>query len=379
MSVPPEKDRHTAQHVTPGGAWTLRLGTVAGIPIRIHFTFLLLLPWIAFVSNGNMTLITIIYVLGLFSCVLLHELGHSIVAQKFGLKVNEIVLYPIGGVARMEELPAKMQELIVALAGPAVNVVIAAVILTVLTAIGKLAPWSATLYTTNGFWWQKVAGANIVLALFNLIPAFPMDGGRVLRAILAMRIGQVHATDIAASVGQFLAIVFGFVGIFESPMLIIIAFFIYLGAGQEAAMYRGKALVEGVKVAEAMITDFRVLPVGATLQQAAELLLQTSQQDFPIMMDRQVIGVLSRQNLLRGISNIGGDGYVAGVMDREYLTASPEDSLNDLATKMSGTQSTCAMVMDRGSLVGIVTMENMAELLVLRKLMQKNNPNPHNV
>ena len=364
------EQKRSSQHVAPGSAWALNLGVVMGIPLRLHFTFFLLLAWIAFSGSGPNRGLGLLYVIGLFACVMLHELGHSVVAMRYGIRVIEIVLYPIGGVARMDKLPRPAQELWVALAGPAVNVVLAMVISLAITITHSWAPWE-NVAVFGGFWWQKLLMANIVLAVFNMIPAFPMDGGRVLRALLALKMNEVRATEIAAGIGQFLAIVFGFVGLMYNPFLLFIAFFIFLGAGQEAAMYRGKALVEGLPVSAAMITDFRVLPVGATFQQAADLLLQTSQQDFPVVHGDEVIGLLSRQALLRGLSQQGSDGYVAGSMNREFPRVTQQTSLQEVAEQLQSGEAGCILVMKDEQLLGMVTMENLAELLVMRRIMKK--------
>jgi CBS domain-containing protein len=224
----------------------------------------------------------------------------------------------------------------------------------------------------SGYWWQKLLIANIFLVLFNMIPAFPMDGGRVLRALLAIRLGEVKATEIAAAIGQALAFVFAAIGLFVPRMfmLLFVAFFVFIGANQEAAMYRSKALVAGLLVRAAMITDFRRLSVGANLRAATDLLLETSQSDFPVMNGEEVVGVLSRQALLRGLAKEGPEGYVAGVMERDYLSAGPDDSLEEIAAEMQGGQRSCTLVMQEEQLLGLVTMENLAELLVVRQLLQ---------
>jgi CBS domain-containing protein len=205
-----------------------------------------------------------------------------------------------------------------------------------------------------------------------MIPAFPMDGGRVLRALLALRMGEVRATEIAAGIGQMLAIAGGFVALMSGHLLgLFVAFFVFVGAGQEAAMYRGKALVEGLPVQAAMITDFRTLAVGASLRQAAELLLQTSQQDFPVVHGEEVVGVLPRSSLLRGLAESGPDAYVSEAMSREFLAVQPERNLEEIASEMQSGQNPVVLVMRDQELLGIVTLENLAELLIVRQLTQK--------
>jgi Zn-dependent protease/CBS domain-containing protein len=364
-------ERKPNAQAAPESGWSLRVATVSGIPIRLHFSFLFILAWIAWVSPPQQKLSAVLLIIAVFVCVVLHELGHSITAQRYGIGVGEIVLYPIGGIARLEKLPKPAQELWIALAGPAVNVVIAGILFAVLSATGGLAPRPVeTMGMANVL--PNLMVLNIWLALFNMIPAFPMDGGRVLRALLALRMGEVRATEVAAGIGQMLAIVGGFVALMAGHLLgLFIAFFIFVGAGQEAAMYRGKALVEGLPVQAAMITDFRTLPVGASLRQAAEVLLQTSQQDFPVVHGEEVVGVLPRSSLLRGLAESGPDAYVSEAMSREFLVVPPERNLEEIATDMQSGQNPVVLVMRDGDLLGIVTLENLAELLIVRQLTQR--------
>jgi stage IV sporulation protein FB len=267
--------------------WSFRIARIAGIEVRIHVTFLLLLAFFAYqgyarVGTAQAALSSVGFILALFLCVLLHEFGHAFAAARYGIKTPDITLLPIGGVARLQRMPDKpMQELVVALAGPLVNVVIAGALLLGLGLNAGLARWSDLENPSVG-WLQKLAFVNVLLVAFNLIPAFPMDGGRVLRALLATRLNYARATRIAARVGQTLAFGFALWGVMGGgPMLILIAVFIYFGAGQEAAAAQMRDVARGLGVAEAMITDFRTLPTYATLEDAVEALLRTSQHEFP--------------------------------------------------------------------------------------------------
>ncbi len=352
------------------GAWTVRLCTVSGIPIRLHFTFLVLLLWLGLsaskVSGGSWQ--GFAFIASVFGCVILHELGHSLVAQRFGIGVAEIVLYPMGGVARLERLPKPPQEFWIALAGPAVNVVIAGILWPIIAARGGMSPWEQ-LSPVGGNWLQQLMGANLVLAAFNMLPAFPMDGGRVLRSLLAFRMGEVKATELAASIGQLAAFGLGLAGlVYSSIILLFIAFFVYIGAGQEAAMYRGRALVGGVPTKEAMITEFKCLPADATIGQAADLLLETSQQDFPVVHGSEILGVLSRQALLRGLAVEGPSGYVVGAMTRDYPRAEPDDDLEETVARLQASGQSCMLVMEDETIKGLLTMENLAEFLVVRQI-----------
>src|SRR5260370_40066633 len=216
----------------------------------------------------------------LSACVLAHEFGHIFTARAFGVSTPDVTLLPIGGVARLERIPEEpKQEFLIAIAGPLVNVAIAAVLIFALKAEAAFSDL-ADLNTPRVALLAKLASVNLFLVLFNLIPAFPMDGGRVLRALLAMRMNYARATHIAATVGQGLAFVFGLIGLFYNPMLLFIAFFVYLGATSEAALAQMKDITAGLPVSEAMMTDLVMLPPNSTLDEAAELVLRTSQPGF---------------------------------------------------------------------------------------------------
>ena len=214
--------------------WSWRLGRLAGIDVKVHATFFLLVAWVGMTywlaGQGVAGVLSgILFILLFFGCVVLHELGHALTARRFGVETRDIILLPIGGVARLDHIPDKpRQELWIAAAGPAVNVAIATGLFVWLQITGGWEPLKQ-MSMTGGATPQKLAVLNVFLALFNLIPAFPMDGGRMLRAVLAMRLEYVQATQMAASIGQGLAYVFGFLGLFTSPLLIIIAFFVWIG------------------------------------------------------------------------------------------------------------------------------------------------------
>src|SRR5512137_1095704 len=284
-----------------GMGWSLHLGRWLGIDIYLHFTFLLLLGFIG-LSHGlvgrslDAALGGVLFFTGLFLCVLLHEYGHALAARHYGISTRDITLLPIGGVARLERMPDKpAQEFVVALAGPLVNIVIAAGLCAGLWLKGHWPPLAA-LSATSGSLVERLVVVNGFLVLFNLLPAFPMDGGRVLRALLALRMDYARATRIAASIGQGMAFLFGAAGLFGNPMLILIAFFVWIGAAHEAAAVQMKSTLGGCLVREAMLTDFRTLSPRETLGQAVRLLLAGSQQDFPVVDNGQVVGMLSRAN-----------------------------------------------------------------------------------
>jgi len=266
-------------------SWSLPVFRVAGIQLRIHITFLLLIAWLAFgyYSQGGSAVAAsrVIFVLLLFLCVVLHEFGHAFAAKAFGINTPDITLLPIGGVARLERMPEEpVQELIIAVAGPLVNVVIALGLFVVGGAQGLL---NRSTVEGGGLIAQLLT-INIILVLFNLLPAFPMDGGRVLRALLATRMSYARATQVAATVGQGFAFIFGFLGLFgPNPFLLFIALFVYIGASQEAALAQMKDVSRRFPVSSAMVREFRTLSENTTLEEAVDALLATSQHDFPVV------------------------------------------------------------------------------------------------
>ncbi len=250
--------------------WSITVGTIAGTAVRIHLTFLLFLVWIgvgqAMTGGAAAGWAAVLFVSILFGCVVLHEFGHIFAARRYGIRTPEVTLYPIGGVASLERLPDKpAQELVVALAGPAVNLVIAAVLIVAFgvgldpDGLQKLQEPSPERLAA------RIATANLFLAVFNMIPAFPMDGGRVLRALLAMRLGPVRATRIAAGIGQAFAVMLGFAGFFGNPILIFIAIFVYMAAGAEDEAVTFRSATRGVTAGDAMVTRYASLPLTATL------------------------------------------------------------------------------------------------------------------
>src|SRR6266446_3213864 len=274
--------------------WSIKIARIAGIEVRIHVTFLLFLAWIGFtyyqVGGPAAAAEGVLFILALFGCVLLHEFGHALTARAFGIRTPDITLL------RMPDKP--WQELAVAVAGPLVNVVIAAVLIFVL---GRRAEFQSLQHLEQpGIeMLAKLASVNISLVLFNLIPAFPMDGGRVLRSVLAMTMNYARATQVAAWISQGLAFVFGFIGLFTNPMLIFIAFFIFLGAQQEAAMAQMRDLALNLPVSEAMMTHLATLPAHATLDEAVEALLRTSCHEFPVLDGAErALGVLTRDEVI---------------------------------------------------------------------------------
>lgn len=357
--------------------WTLRLGAYRGIDVSLHVTFLLLLVFLGLshwlVSRSLLSVLAGLgFFLLLFLCVLLHEFGHALAAARYGIRTRDIVLYPIGGVARLERMPEDpRQELAVALAGPAVNVMIAAALVLWLTLAGSLAPLAAMDWT-RGPLLERLIVVNVFLVLFNLIPAFPMDGGRVLRALLAMRLEYTRATQIAAGVGQALALVFGLVGLFWNPFLLFIAFFVWIGAAQEASMVQMKSALGGIPLRRVMLTDFEALAVDDQLLRAVQLTLAGSQKDFPVVVDDRLVGVLRQEDMLRGLHERGPGARVADAMQREFMTAELGEMVETVLKRLGECRCRTLPVLDaRDRLVGLVTMENVGEFMRIEAALRR--------
>ncbi len=355
--------------------WSWKLGRFAGIDVYVHATFLLLIGWVAYSywvqsQTLNAVLIGILFILALFACVVLHEYGHALTARRYGIKTRDITLYPIGGVARLERMPDKpIEELWVALMGPAVNVVIAAILFAVLALTGQLA--SLNLQTmASGSFLVRLLYINVILVLFNLIPAFPMDGGRVLRAILAMKMDYVRATQIASSIGQGIAFLFGFIGIFANPFLLFIAFFVWIGAAEENHMVQMKNSISGIPITRAMLTKFEALSPADTLARVVQLILSSSQQDFPVVENGNVVGVLTRDDFIHALSKNGQDTPVTSVMRRDLPTVDSHDMVEMAVTRLQESGSKTLPVMHLGQFVGLITSENITEFLMIRSALR---------
>jgi Zn-dependent protease/CBS domain-containing protein len=372
MSEAGEKRKVERTKIDPaaaGSRWAFQIGTVLGIPIRIHATFVLILVWFGMAAAASSRNVPreIAFVLALFGCVLLHELGHAAMALRFGVRTREIVLYPIGGVARLESIPGGWSELLIALAGPAVNVVLAAACALALVTLHVPHPFQTAMPWENTGLVQKLLWANITLVVFNMIPAFPMDGGRVLRAVLAIGLGQQRATRIAAFIGQAIAGFFVIGGIVQANFfLAFIGVFVFLGASQEVAFQTRRHAVAGHTAHEAMITRFETLAPQDTLGRAAELLLATHQHDFPVLDAwNRVAGVLPRARLLEGLARSGRDTSVLEVMLREPAQVAPSTELEGVLGHLQGDPATPILVVEDGVLRGMITFENLAEFIVV--------------
>ena len=353
---------------------SLKIGVIAGIGIYLHWTFAILIVWIftgSLVKGGTVSQATfgVAFVLALFGCVLLHELGHALTAKRYGIKTRDITLLPIGGLARLERIPENpIQEFWVAIAGPAVNVVIAILLGAFLIGRHDIRTILTPQFAADSVLFQLLQ-VNIILVLFNLLPAFPMDGGRVLRALLATRMGRPRATNIAARVGQFMAIVFGIIGFLYNPFLIFIAIFVYIGAQTEAELVETTSMVQGLTVRDAMMTRYRTLTPADSLQVAIAELLAGSQQDFPVISDGQVQGVLQRQDIIRALADNRRDLTVGEVATGKCGTVDVNARLERTLESMRQENCSVLPVMEDGQMIGLLTLENISELIMVRSAL----------
>ncbi len=350
--------------------WSFSIGRLTGIQIRVHLTFLLFLAWVGFtdgVAGGWRAALQGITLLCLvFTCVLLHELGHAWAARRFGIRTPDITLLPIGGLARLERIPERpVEEVGVALAGPAVSAALALV-------FGALSNFQLTSMESEGQGWDALPAnlftINTGLLAFNLIPAFPLDGGRVFRALLAMRLNYAWATQIAAGAGQLLAVLLGAAGLLvPAPMLVFIAAFLFLGAGSEASQVAVREASRGLRVKDAMMTRFTLLPTDARLADAADLLVHSAQHTFPIGDDvGRYLALLSRNGLIAGLHAVGPMGPALSYARIDLPTVTPGHLFSAACSLMREFETPALPVLDpSGRLVGLFTEENVGSLLLM--------------
>ena len=349
--------------------WSWNIGKIAGIDVRIHLTFLLLLIFIgfsAYSAGGSIesVLIELAFVLVLFLSVVLHELGHALVARRFGFSTKDITLLPIGGLARLEKMPEEpKQELLVAGAGPLVNVVISGVLFVVLLLAGTFAlPLNLTSLLNN--FWVRILSANLTLAVFNLIPAFPMDGGRVLRAFLSIRMDHVKATRIAANVGRGIAVVMGIAGFFINPWLVLTALFVWYGAGAEAQSTSLKAGLHGLTVRDALVSQFYQVEANQPLDSVFQLMMQTGQYTLPVTSNGHFLGFIRRSDLQAALQRVGNRAPSYSAIGVEPKGLALDTPLTDVLPQFGS--SRVLPVLDNRALIGLVTPESVQQSMWLK-------------
>jgi Zn-dependent protease len=357
--------------------WSFRIGRVRGIDVRVHATFFIFLIWIGlsgFLREGTAAAAVngMLFMVTVFATVVLHEFGHALTAQHFGIHTRDITLLPIGGVARLDRMPEKpRQELLVALAGPAVNVAFALMFLLVLRIRGQSTAIDQAAFDTAPLL-VRLLWVNGIMAAFNLLPAFPMDGGRALRALLALRGDYVGATRTAARLGQGIAFLLGLLGLFSNPMLVFIALFVWIGAAGETQAVEMKHAMANIPVQSAMVTAFTTLSTSDTLATATSALLHGTQIDFPVVDDHgHLVGVLSRTRFIDGLAKVGMEGSVVDAMTRSFEVTHPSEMLDVAFARLQTSEAPLMPVIDGDCLVGLITLENVGELLMVKEAIGK--------
>ena len=361
-------------------SWSLRVGKFFGIDVFIHWTFWILIGWIFLMHLGmedgaKQAVWGVLFILALFGCVVLHEFGHALTARRFGVVTKDITLYPIGGISRFESLPEKPgQELLVGIAGPAVNLLISLILWICLRVAGQEIPDFGAIGSSHNmfqmpFLWSLFL-ANLVLAVFNLIPAFPMDGGRVLRSFLSLFMDRLYATTIAARLGQLLAISFVFFGFFYNFWMVFIGLFIYLGAGGEAAFEQAKSALAGLTVKDALMRRFTVLKPETTLKQAVDALLNSQETEFVVVNEDKPVGLLTRTEIIVGLSKHGENAPVSQCMITDFLVVNAEMKLADFFQLVLEKGQTVALVMSDNSFQGLIDKDNVEEKMLVQQALR---------
>lgn len=369
-------------------AW--RIATVRGIAIRIHATFLFVVALGAFqwgMPHGTRgAFFGALLMCVLFACVALHELGHSLVAQRFGVSVRDILLLPIGGIARLGREPrTSLHELLIALAGPAVNVVIAG-------ALGTLAwAWLGSAWFLEGGFFESliappslvtllasVLAANVALALFNMVPALPMDGGRVFRALLSFFLGKLRATHVAAVVGQLLAAGFAGLGILSGNLVLaLIGAFVFVGAGQERAMARIMASLGSLRAGDAVDPRAMVLEPGDLLGVAVELVLRTPQSHFAVVLGDRILGTVTRDAILGAARRDGPLVYVSAIMQRDLAEVDEATPLTEVRFTLIDRGGKPVLVRGRDGYLGVIGLDDIARAASMADLLHQVAPDRH--
>ncbi|HVJ19664.1 MAG TPA: site-2 protease family protein [Polyangiaceae bacterium] len=344
--------------------WSYRLLRVSGIDIRVHATMLIMVALVAFDFRNLYGAAGLgfgaLFACALFVCITLHELGHSLVAQRFGVEVKEIVLLPIGGVAMLRSEPSKAwQELLIAVAGPFVNVVIAFALALALRGEISFLDKAVPSLSLHGFA-EWLVLSNMILAVFNMIPALPMDGGRALRAVLTMVFDKPRATRIAAGLGQVLAVGFIVWALFEvqSPILALIGAFVFFAAGQERNFQQAATVLRELRAGEVCNPDAAALspsdPLGVVLDQV----LRSPQPAFVVLHGHELVGIVSRQDVLHAAPVLGPSALISKIVRRDFVAVKADLPLDQVRARMMEARGP-VVVMSPEGVLGVLTYEDL--------------------
>lgn len=358
--------------------YSLTIGRPFGIKISIHWTFLLLIAWVVIIDvrqglNFQQIMLSVLFVLTLFVCVVLHELGHSYAAIRFGSEVRSITLLPIGGMANISKMPEKpMQELIMTVAGLAVNVVIAIILLVILLTKGALDLEQMDFKTiTSRNFLTMLMFVNLFVVLFNLIPAFPMDGGRILRALFSMRMNRLKATRWAKNTGQVFAVAFVIAGLFLNPFLVVIGVFVFIGASAEYNYMKLGESIKAYSASDAMITDYLTLEPEETLENAADKMLHHHENGFVIAVKDRLEGILTSNDIIQGLSNNDRETPVREIMKADYETVGPDTSLQEVFQLIQIKKFSIVPVVKNGRIKGILDKDNIQQFILVKNAMNE--------
>jgi CBS domain-containing protein len=357
---------------------SLKVGTIFGISIELHVSFILLMLLLGYVAIVNGRVGWFVYVLTLFFFVLLHELSHSIMAKKYGVEVTKISLLPFGGIANMERMPKDpKQELAIAFAGPFMNFLIAGAMFLILAAVpggtARIFPFFELRVTWNILDIVVIVlKANLILGIFNLmIPALPMDGGRIFRAILAEKIGFSRATDVASGVARIIAVAMGILGILAfNVWFLIIAFFIYMGALQEANYSRLSDQLSGVRAGDVMSTNLLTVTGDMSLKELSDIIMKFKHMGYPVLDGDELIGIITFTDLANVKSNDWESIKVGDIMSKDILTVLPEEDMMDVLTKMLTWNVGRVPVVKDGMVIGIVSKTDIIRTTQIKGIMK---------
>jgi len=362
-------------------SWSFSIGSFRGTVVRVHYTLLILLAWIALAyyaaGGARAALSGLVFVILIFACVTAHEFGHVLVARRYGVRTPDIVLLPIGGASRMEEIPENpKQEAMIGLAGPLVSLAIAGVSIVLLGRFPTYADLAPEAFAAGGLPLAQLALLNLVLAAFNLLPAFPLDGGRILRAALSTKMSRVSATRAAARVGQGFAVLFALLGLSSGNIiLVLIAGFVFFAASSETGAVRIDAAMRGLAAADVMITRFEVLPANASLGDAADALIRTTQSEFPVIDGSgRLRGMLTRKQIVAGLNEAGRDARVLGYIQADIPVVGPAHALDGILSRSLLDAPAVAVVDRSGQLVGYITVENLLENMMISEAPRGGGP-----
>jgi Zn-dependent protease/predicted transcriptional regulator len=350
------------------------IGKIAGIKISVHWTFFILIALVLLPGQSEVWW-NLALVLTVFFIIVLHELGHALTAKYYGIKTKDITLLPIGGLARLEKMPDKpVQELWVSLAGPAVNIGLALILLPFVQANleGSIFNVNISVINQQNFL-ASLFSVNVSLAAFNLLPAFPMDGGRVLRAALSMRLNKVRATQIASTIGQAMAFVLALFGFFFSPILIFIALFVFISAQQEKIVTESNALLAGYSVSDVTMKQFTRVQANEPLSNVVAAMLDSQSRDFVVFDQGQVVGIIGQHEIAKALADNKSDRPVNEVMIKNFPVVDPSASLEEVYDRMQKNQTPFVLVAHDNNLKGVLDLENILEMILVNKAKSKAN------